>query len=196
MVENFYLFKWWWNTCRWSFNYFWWYNWYNKKLRRTWRFTSNYYNGDISIVSSDDGINSTATSGQGIVIGGGNLYILAGGDGLDSNSRTAYSGIVFKGGKTVVISTSGGNSAIDTEAGYTYTSGSVLAIMPNGGMTSEATHCSNFSSVAKKISMSLSSGKTLTVSVSNSAILSVKIPCNLSAIVIYLGSTSANISLN
>ena len=153
-------------------------------------------NGDISIVSSDDGINSTATSGQGIVIGGGNLYILAGGDGLDSNSRTAYSGIVFKGGKTVVISTSGGNSAIDTEAGYTYTSGSVLAIMPNGGMTSEATHCSNFSSVAKKISMSLSSGKTLTVSVSNSAILSVKIPCNLSAIVIYLGSTSANISLN
>ena len=153
-------------------------------------------NGDISIVSSDDGINSTATSGQGIVIDGGNLYILAGGDGLDSNSRTAYSGIVFKGGKTVVISTSGGNSAIDTEAGYTYTSGSVLAIMPNGGMTSEATHCSNFSSVAKKISMSLSSGKTLTVSVSNSAILSVKIPCNLSAIVIYLGSTSANISLN
>ena len=153
-------------------------------------------NGDISIVSSDDGINSTATSGQGIVIDGGNLYILAGGDGLDSNSRTAYSGIVFKGGKTVVISTSGGNSAIDTEAGYTYTSGSVLAIMPNGGMTSEATHCSNFSSVAKKISMSLSSGKTLTVSVSNSAILSVKIPCTLSAIVIYLGSTSANISLN
>lgn len=32
------------------------------------------------------------------------------GDGVDSNSRTSYQGIVFSGGDIVIVSTSGGNS--------------------------------------------------------------------------------------
>lgn len=75
--------------------------------------------GDISIVSSDDGINATTTSGAGITFEGGTVYIYAGGDGIDSNSRTSYQGILFAGGNITVISTSGGDSSIDTEQGYT-----------------------------------------------------------------------------
>jgi len=59
-------------------------------------------------------------------------------------------GIVISGGKTVVISNSGMNSALDTENGYSYTAGSVIAIMPGGDMSSEATNCDNFSSVGLK----------------------------------------------
>ena len=46
---------------------------------------------------------------------GGLLYVYAGGDGIDPNSKTSYGGIAFSGGKTMGISTSGGNSAIDSE---------------------------------------------------------------------------------
>ncbi|MBQ8287164.1 MAG: carbohydrate-binding domain-containing protein [Clostridia bacterium] len=148
--------------------------------------------GDVSVISKDDGINAPAASGEAIVISGGKLYIYAGGDGIDSNSRTSYSGIVFSGGKTVVICTSGGNSAIDTEQGYRYTAGQVIAIMPSGGMTSEATHCQNFNSVATRSNLSLTSGRYLNVTVSGSTVASVKMPTSInSAIVIYLGSNSA-----
>ena len=150
-------------------------------------------NGSVSIVSSDDGINSPTTSGTRIRISGGTVYIYANGDGIDSNSRTSYSGIVFEGGKVLVISTSKGNSAIDTEAGYSYTGGSVLAIMPSGGMTSESTKCNNTSAMAKK-TISLSSGSYLTVSVSSTTVVTVKMPCSLSAMVIYLGNSSASMS--
>ncbi len=152
--------------------------------------------GDVSVISKDDGINAPATSGEAIVISGGKLYIYAGGDGIDSNSRTSYGGIAFSGGKTVVICTSGGNSAIDSEQGYKYTAGQVVAIMPSGGMTSEATRCSNFSSVATKSTLSLTSDKYLNVTVSGSTVASVRMPANInSAMVIYLGSNAATYAL-
>ena len=105
--------------------------------------------GQLSVYAKDDGINATTTSGIAVEISGGTLYVYCSGDGIDSNSRTSYSGIVFSGGNTVIITTSGGNSAIDTEQGYSYTGGSVIAIMPRGGMSNEATHCQDFSSVGK-----------------------------------------------
>lgn len=150
--------------------------------------------GAVSVISSDDGINGTATSGTGIAIGGGTVYVYAGGDGIDSNSRTSYAGIVFSGGNTVILSTSSGNSAIDTEAGYQYTGGAVLALMPGGGMSSEATHGANFSSFGCTKSVSLAEGSYLTVSVGGSTAVTVKMPCRLSGIVIYLGSNSATVS--
>ncbi len=148
--------------------------------------------GDISIVSKDDGINSTVTSGVGITFEGGNVYIYAGGDGIDANSRTSYQGIVFKGTDVTVISTSNGNSSIDTERGYTYTAGRVLAICPSGGMGSEATGCRNFSAVASKTNLSLKNGQTLSVKVGGKTELSVQMPCSLSALVIYLGTSGAS----
>ncbi len=150
--------------------------------------------GNVSVLASDDGINGTTTSDIAIEISGGTVYIFCSGDGIDSNSRTSYKGIVFSGGNTVVISDSSGNSAIDTEQGYEYSGGSVVAIMPSRGMTSEATHCSNFSSVATKKSVSLNSGSYLTVKVSGTVVATVKMPENLSAMVVYLGSKSATIS--
>lgn len=149
--------------------------------------------GDVSVIAKDDGINGTATSGAAITVGGGTLYIYCGGDGIDSNSRTSYGGILFSGGKTLVISTSGGNSAIDSEAGYSYTGGSVVAVMPSGGMSSEAKKCDKISTMGKSTSLSLNQGNYLSCNIGNDS-LTVKMPVSLNALVIALGSTSISIS--
>ena len=139
--------------------------------------------GYVSVYCKDDGINATATTGTAIAISGGTLYIYCTGDGIDANSRTSYSGIVFSGGRAVVISNSNGNSAIDTEQGYTYTGGQVLAIMPRGGMSNEATHCKSFSSVGKTAQLSLSSGGFLTAKIDQTT-ATVRMPASISATVI------------
>jgi hypothetical protein len=149
--------------------------------------------GSVSVTSSDDGFNSGASSGAGITISGGSVYIYAGGDGIDSNSKTSYGAIVFTGGNTVVISTSGGNSAIDSDGGYKYSGGRVLAIMPQNAMTSESKHCSNFSSIGKSQNVSFSAGSYAIVTVGGSVEVSVKMPKALSSVAIYLGSSSASI---
>ncbi len=147
-------------------------------------------NGDISVIAKDDGMNSTATSGTGITLKGGYIYIYCSGDGMDANSRTSYAGISFEGGDAVIISNSSGNSAIDTEQGYKYTAGNIIAIMPRGGMTSEATHCSNFSSVGTSKTMSFTSGKTVTVS--GDLELSFTMPCSISnAMVVILNKNNS-----
>ncbi|MBO5286503.1 MAG: carbohydrate-binding domain-containing protein [Clostridia bacterium] len=144
--------------------------------------------GSLSVVSKDDGINGTATEDTSIEISGGRVYIYCNGDGIDSNSRASYSGIVFSGGDTVVISTSGGNSAIDTERGYSFTGGRVIAIMPQGGMSSEATNCQGFSTIGKVISISLSKDSYLKVSGNEQIIATLKMPTSINGRVIYLGS--------
>lgn len=151
--------------------------------------------GAVSVRASDDGINGVATSGTAVTLGGGTVYIYCSGDGIDTNSRTSYSGILFDGGNVVVISTSGGNSAIDTERGYAYNSGTVIAIMPRGGMSNEATHCQNFNSIAKSTQLSLTEGNILSVSTKN-ADAAIKMPCSMSALVIVLGDTAADIDTN
>ncbi|MBE6583254.1 MAG: carbohydrate-binding domain-containing protein [Ruminococcaceae bacterium] len=145
--------------------------------------------GYVSVISKDDGINATTTSGTAVSVSGGTLYIYCSGDGIDSNSRTSYQGIVFSGGRTVVITNSGGNSAIDSEQGYKYSGGYVVAIMPRGGMSSEATHCQNFSSVGKYDTVSVSSGSYLVVGIDGDT-ATIKIPTSFSAMVVVLGDTS------
>ena len=155
--------------------------------------TVNISGGYVSVNSKDDGINATTTSGTAIEISGGVVYIYCTGDGIDSNSRASYSGIVFSGGNTVVISNSGGNSAIDSEQGYQYTGASVIAIMPRGGMTSESTHCQNFTSIGKSTQLSLTSGSYLVVGIGNTR-ATIKMPVSLSAIIIVLGDNSPSIT--
>jgi len=152
----------------------------------------NISGGYVSVIAKDDGINATTTSGTAIAISGGTLYIYCSGDGIDSNSRTSYQGIVFSGGHTVVISNSGGNSAIDSEQGYAYTGGSVIAIMPRGGMSNEATHCQNFSSVGKSTQTSLTSGSYLVVGIGDTT-ATIKMPATINALVITLGDSSPSI---
>lgn len=152
----------------------------------------NIQGGNISVISSDDGVNATAASGCGITISGGTLYVYASGDGLDANSTDSYGGILFAGGKTVVICNSNGNSAIDTEKGYTHTGGQVLAIMTTGGMTSESAN-GNSMGMTTKSSVSLLSGGYLTVTVDSATVATVQMPCAMTAYVVYLGSSSATI---
>lgn len=147
--------------------------------------------GNVSVVSSDDGLNGTATSGTAIAISGGTIYVYANGDGLDSNSRTSYRGIVFSGGRTVVISSGNADSAIDTEAGYAFEGGYVVAVGTSGGMNAnESTHCSNFSSVGTKKSLSLTLGGYLTVD----GVVTFKMPTSMNAVVVCLGKTNADLS--
>lgn len=148
--------------------------------------------GDISIISSDDGINGTTTSGYGIEINGGSLYVYACGDGLDSNSTSKNQGILFSGGRSVIICNSNGNSAIDTENGYSHTGGYVLAIMTSGGMTNETTN-GTYTSMTKK-SISLINNYYVYVSVSSTIHCVIKMPVSMSSYVVYLGSSSASIS--
>lgn len=145
--------------------------------------------GNVSVYAKDDGMNSTATSGTGITLSGGYVYIYCTGDGIDSNSRTSYSGISFEGGDAVIISNSGMNSAIDTEQGYKYTAGSIIAIMPSGGMSSEAKHCQNFSSVGTSQNMSLANGSTLTIS--GDLNKTITMPCSINGLVIVLNKNTS-----
>ncbi len=147
--------------------------------------------GNVSVISSDDGINGTATSGTAIVISGGKLYVYAGGDGIDSNSTTSYEGICFSGGTSVIISTGQADSSIDAERGYKFTGGYVIGIGRSGGMGSESTYCSNFSSIGTSKTLNLQKDAYLAVS----NVATVKMPVSISnAFVVCLGKTSASIS--
>lgn len=151
--------------------------------------------GDVSIISSDDGVNGTgSTDAESIVISGGTLYVYAGGDGIDSNSTSSYDGILISGGNSVIISNGVSDSAIDSERGYNYTGGRVLAVSLSGGMSSENTNCKNFSSVGTSSNLNLSEGNYLTATVSGKVVAAVKIPAGIRAMVVYLGSSSASLS--
>lgn len=146
--------------------------------------------GTVTVTATDDGLNGVAAEGTAITLSGGTLYVRAGGDGLDANSRTAYAGIVISGGRAVIISTGGGDSAIDTEAGYRYTGGTVVAIGRAGGMTGESTACSpDFSTVGRSASLRLTGGRYLSVA----GLCEVTMPVALNAFVVCLGTTTAAI---
>ena len=149
--------------------------------------------GSLSVNARDDGVNATTTAGRAVTVSGGTLYIYCSGDGIDSNSRTSYQGILFSGGNTVIISTSGGNSAIDTERGYSYEGGGVIAIMPRGGMSNEATHCEGFSSVGKSTQISLAANSYLVASIGDREV-TVRMPTSVNALVITLGDSSSSIA--
>lgn len=105
-------------------------------------------NGDISIVASDDGINAadgSSSSGMGmggfgggqasssdssvlLTINGGNIFVNAGGDGLDSNGN-----IVMNGGNVTVLGpTSDGDTALDFDGAFTINGGVLMAFVSSG----------------------------------------------------------------
>lgn len=145
--------------------------------------------GSVSVTASDDGVNGTSTSGQSIVISGGTLFVYAGGDGLDSNSTSSYNGLLISGGRSVVIAIGSADSSVDTERGYQFTGGYLLGIGNAGGMSSEAVNCQNFSSVGSKATVSLKKDAYAVVT----GFVTVKMPVQLNAFVIFLGSTGATV---
>lgn len=148
--------------------------------------------GDVGVISTDDGLNGTSTAGESIIISGGTLFVYAGGDGLDSNSRSSGDGILFSGGRSVIISTGNADSSIDTEKGYKYTGGYVIGIGPSGGMNnSESTNSSpSFSGIGSKGTVSLKKDGYLVLD----GVVSVKMPVALNAFVVCLGKTGAKLS--
>lgn len=95
--------------------------------------------GDISITSSDDGINATdgvtssnvmqAQEGITIEITGGTLYINTGGDGIDSNGD-----LYISGGDVTIEGESNANEALDYAGEYNNTGGTVNTDGYVGGM--------------------------------------------------------------
>ena len=65
--------------------------------------------------------------------------------------------------------------------------------MPQGGMSSEATHCDNFSSVGTKKNASVSNGGYLVIGIGNTT-ATIKMPVSLSGIVVVLGDNSPSIT--
>ncbi len=158
--------------------------------------------GSITVSSTDDGINGVSTSNEdrgsvtpvygNITISGGYVYILAGGDGIDSNC-TSQGGLTISGGKVVVISTSSGNSAIDTDARYRYAGGCVFAICPQG-MTSEMLNQTGGSYATKTGSVFASSYVTVKY---GSETLVVKMPVSMgNAFAFALYSSQPTISVS
>lgn len=90
--------------------------------------TVNVYSGDIDVVASDDGVNAaSSTLGErsdkyAISIAGGDLYIDAGSDGLDSNND-----INMTGGKVEVYGADAVmDAAIDYDGAFTLSGGTLF----------------------------------------------------------------------
>lgn len=102
-------------------------------------------NGAVNIAALDDGINAgggaddsamnrvgagrfDADENCSILINGGNIYINASGDGIDSNGY-----LTFKGGSVIVDGpTNNGNGALDAGLGINIQGGSVVAVGSSG----------------------------------------------------------------
>lgn len=79
--------------------------------------------GIINITSEDDGINAGGTGGS-ITINGGTIYIKASGDGIDSNGA-----LTINGGNIYTIGYSqGGDAGIDTDEGFQFNGGEIIAL--------------------------------------------------------------------
>ena len=136
--------------------------------------------GNINILYSFCGI-----KGNGIGISGGTLGVISSFDGIVADSLS------FDGGKTFVLSTISGNSAIRTKEKYTYTSGSVVALMHDGTATTAAKNCKNFASVGSFTTLSLANGECIVCTIGDER-LTVNLSQDMSCAVVMLDSNSAS----
>ena len=97
-------------------------------------------NGEISVTASDDGINAGGGSDNNsnnpmagdanceLTFNGGNVYVNASGDGVDSNGY-----IYFNGGKVVIDGpTNNGNGSLDSGLGIIMNGGEVISVGSSG----------------------------------------------------------------
>ena len=134
--------------------------------------------GDISVVSSDDGINAVGESSAGggmppmmgmhketiteedmyLIINGGNIYIQTGGDGVDSNAAA-----VLNGGTVCVYGPeNSGNSSLDFEYGFVINGGSLLAA-GSSGMAELPHDTSEQNSIVFYLDKNYDAGSTISV---------------------------------
>lgn len=134
--------------------------------------------GDIALVSSDDGVNSSggrdssgwgrndmfSSDGSSIVINGGKLYINASGDGIDSNGD-----LTVNGGEIIVSGpTNSGNGALDYNGAGAVNGGTVIAAGASG---MAETFGASSSQVSFLVKLNGAAGSTVTVTDANGAVL-------------------------
>jgi len=123
----------------------------------------NLNGGKINVFATDDGINVCSSSGL-LTISGGDIYVNASGDGIDSNGSA-----VMTGGTLYVDGpTSANDEAIDTERGFSMNGGTLV------GTSAVAAGNVSTSSTQPAIKLSVQSqaaGATITVKSSNGTVL-------------------------
>lgn len=152
--------------------------------------------GNLQVRSTDDAIHASNDTPLengvkpvgSISISGGDILLFTHSEGIHSD------GILYiKGGRSLIISSNEGYSAINAVKGYTYSAGSIVAIMHDGEAASAATNCVDFDNIGKRVVLSLSMGEYLTCTIGQ-AKLTLRMPLNLTASVVTLGSSSATAS--
>ncbi len=120
--------------------------------------------GEISVQSSDDGFNaSTTLTDPEIIINGGNIYVNADGDGIDSNKN-----IIVNGGTLYVDGPSEDmNSAIDIGSenqGIFVVNGGTVTAVGSSGMLENADETSTQQTITYVFDETLEAGTTITIS--------------------------------
>lgn len=134
-------------------------------------------NGIYHITSADDGLNAGG-EGATITINGGNLYIDANGDGIDSNKNAVINGgTIFVMGSDV-----GGDAGIDTDAGYTINGGSVIAL--GSDMVETPLESSHQKSIAFTLSSAIAKNTLITLMKENEVIVSFEASKSFKTIII------------
>lgn len=154
--------------------------------------------GNIEIKSEDDAVYASAEaplengdSPSGAVnINGGDIILYTNGDGLRADGRLSV-----RGGRTIILSTDEGHSAIAAADGYSYSVGVLVGIMPEGVAADKATDCITFNLVGAKASLSLAKGDKLTCDIDGD-IIKINMTMNMSARIVMLGSPEAKASVN
>lgn len=117
-------------------------------------------NGNITITSKDDGIN-TGGSGGTITINNGNIDIDASGDGIDSNNT-----IIINGGNLYVLGSSkGGDAALDSNNGIIINGGVVIGLGIDMLEIPKSTSKQNF--IAENINDTIKKDSLITLSDEN-----------------------------
>ncbi len=118
--------------------------------------------GDITIISTDDGINAANSELSNytyyILISGGNINIDASGDGIDSNGTLKITGgnIFVNGPKN------GANAALDADSGILMNGGNTIAL-GTAGMVETPSSNSTQCFISLKTSSSVSAGTMITI---------------------------------
>ena len=116
--------------------------------------------GTINITSQDDGLNAGGSGGS-ITINGGTIYIKASGDGIDSNgSLTINGGTVY-----TIGSSQGGDAGIDTDEGFQFNGGEIIAL--GSDMLEKPEKSSKQKSVCFELQTKVSSGSKVEVKNAN-----------------------------
>lgn len=120
--------------------------------------------GAINITSQDDGLN-TGGSGGSITINGGTIYIKANGDGIDSNCALTVNG----GNVYTIGSSKGGDAGIDTDEGFVFNGGEIIAL--GSDMLEKPESTSKQKSVCFELQTKIASGSKIEVKNGNGDII-------------------------